>query len=124
MSTDRDLNGIPDDVPNDETEGLMEQSASTTSTVEVIDALTEYAVPGTEPVLRSVPFNETEHNAKTRRTLAFGAVGVLVAFYGATFIGFWVEAFTINEVTALIASFSVVQTLVAAAFGYYFAKDK
>lgn len=92
-------------------------------TVRVVETLSEVALrPGTERVFRTA-FNKDKHNANTQRTLAVGAVGVLVVFYGSTFVGFWVEAFTMEEVTGLIAAFSVVQTLAAAVFGYYFAKE-
>lgn len=87
------------------------------------ETLAENTIPSSQQVFITRPFDPVEHNAKTRRILAFTSLGVLVLFYGATFTCFVIDLITLEELTSIIAVFSGLQTLAAAAFGYYFAKD-
>lgn len=81
-------------------------------------------IPGAQQIFEiKRPFNPAEHNAKTRRILGFTSLGVLGGFYAAILACFITNLITLEELSAVIAAFSGLQTLAAAVFGYYFAKD-
>ena len=105
----------PDPAAPPEAPHTTEQQPETT--------LAENTIPESEKVFITRPFDPTEHNAKTRRVLAFTSLGVLVLFYGALLTFFVMRLITLQELTSIVAVFSGLQTLVAGAFGYYYAKD-
>ena len=86
---------------------------------------TEIPSPSSGPAYADFPdFNPEQHNASTRRWLAFSILGVLVAMYGVGVTAFMLNAINFEQLTQMIAAFSGLQTLAAAALGFYFAKEK
>lgn len=73
--------------------------------------------------IRTKKFDPKRHKAGTRRGLAITAFVVLLAFYAVLLTLFVVNVITLQELTALIAAFSGLQTLTAVAFAFYFAKS-
>lgn len=104
--------------PRSEPHGLPEENSSATT-----PELTDNSLPVDAPFYRTKPFNAQRVHTNTRRNLAYGALAVLVLFYAAIFIFLILDQIDMDQVVQLIAAFSGLQTLVAAAFGFYFAKD-
>lgn len=67
-------------------------------------------------------WNPKQHKEGTRRGLALTALIILLAFYAALLGMFALQRITLDELTALIAAFSGIQTLASVAFAFYFAK--
>lgn len=68
-------------------------------------------------------FDSKKHKAGTRKGLAIIAFVVLLAFYAVLLTLFILRRITLEELTALLAAFSGLQTLTAVAFAFYFAKS-
>jgi hypothetical protein len=69
-------------------------------------------------------FAPAEHTAKTRRGLAITVLVMLGILYLIGAVSFVAGLISIEKLTGLIAAVSGLQTLAAAAIGFYFAKDR
>lgn len=69
-------------------------------------------------------FEPAEHNAKTRRGIAVMILAVLGAIYITGAVAYIAHGITSEELVQFVAAFSGLQTLAAAAVGFYFAKEK
>jgi hypothetical protein len=69
-------------------------------------------------------FRPAEHNARTRRGLAIAILGILGALYAVGAAALLLGYFDGDGFAQYVSSFSVFQTLAAAAVGFYFAKGK
>ena len=69
-------------------------------------------------------FEPAEHNAKTRRGIAIMILAVLGVIYIAGAVAYIAHGITSEELIQFVAAFSGLQTLAAAAVGFYFAKEK
>lgn len=58
-----------------------------------------------------------------QRNLAYASLGVVVVFYGTMLILRAVGVFSHDDMTGMIAAFSVIPTLASVAFAFYFAKS-
>lgn len=81
---------------------------------------TENELPGTGPIYQE-RFNQDEHDAKTRRMLATISIVILAVFYLLPSIAVIIGALDVEEAAKLMGALAPLQTLVAVAFGFYFA---
>ncbi len=84
-----------------------------------IEVLSDLSNPG--PGLANPTFSEPAMKATTQRNLAYGSLGVVVIFYGAMLTLRAFGSFSQEDLTGIIASFSVIPTLASVAFAFYFA---
>lgn len=84
--------------------------------------LTEDLTPDDSPSFKSKPVDVEGMESETRRALAYGSGIVLAAFYIATFVLH--ATGQMPDLGSVMSMFSGLQTLTAAAFGFYFAKAK
>lgn len=94
---------------------------------ERVDQLPELTdPPGTKPETSEVfrSFNPEQHKAVTRRTIAIIILSILAALYGVGAVAFVAHDLSSDDFVRLIAAFSGIQTLAAAAVGFYFAKGE
>lgn len=105
------MSSAPDSAP------LDDEPAETTS--EGVEILSDLSDP--EPGLAIPGFSEPAMKATTQRNLAYGSLGVVVAFYGTILILRAVNVFSQEDMTGIIASYSVIPTLASVAFAFYFA---
>lgn len=78
--------------------------------------------PGITPVYSTTAFNPSEHKAKTRRLLALIILIILAILYVLAVGAFILRDINSDQLIGLVAAFSGIQTLAAAAVGFYFAK--
>jgi hypothetical protein len=69
-------------------------------------------------------FRKDEHDAITRRWLAFVVLGVLSVFYGASVLGLLMNWIDMDELGRLALVLGPIQALTAAVLGFYFGQDK
>lgn len=105
----------------DAVDELTESSAPSAGLAGVV-TLSENVTPDDSPTYKSKPIDIEGMESKTRRALAYGAGIVLAAFYTATFVLH--ATGVLPELGNVMSMFSGLQTLTAAAFGFYFAKAK
>jgi hypothetical protein len=79
--------------------------------------------PGHSPAL-SAPFIKDQHDAFTRRALAFGVIGLVGVLYGCAVLGVlagWITAGELGKVALVLAP---IQALAAAVLGFYFGQEQ
>ena len=69
-------------------------------------------------------FNAAQHKAVTRRAIAVLILAMLMVLYAIGAVAFVLHDIKATDLAKLIAFFSGIQTLAAAAFGFYFAKSQ
>jgi len=79
--------------------------------------------PGHSPAL-SAPFIKDQHDAFTRRALAFAVIGLVGVLYGAAVLGIlagWITAEDLGKVALVLGP---IQALAAAVLGFYFGQEQ
>lgn len=101
---------------------LTDNTAAVVGPVPDAETLSENLTPDDSPPFKAQLIDIEGMESKTRRALAYGSGIVLAAFYTATFVLH--ATGVLPELGNVMSMFSGLQTLTAAAFGFYFAKAK
>ena len=72
---------------------------------------------------RPKPYRKDEHDAITRRWLAFWVLGIVSALYGAAVVGMLCHWINIEELGRVALVLGPIQALAAAVLGFYFGRD-
>lgn len=111
-----------DDDQHDAAHEFVEHFAPGADVIFGVRPLSENVTPDDSPTFKTKSVDIEGMESKTRRALAYGSGIVLAAFYTATFVLHATGVFP--ELGNVMSMFSGLQTLTAAAFGFYFAKAK
>lgn len=69
------------------------------------------------------PYQKDEHDAITRRRLAYWVLGIVSVLYGAAVLGMICHWITMDELGRIALVLGPIQALAAAVLGFYFGRD-
>ncbi|MDM7886574.1 hypothetical protein QUG92_15795 [Curtobacterium sp. RHCKG23] len=72
---------------------------------------------------RPKPYRKDEHDAITRRWLAFWVLGIVSVLYGAAVVGMLCHWIDVEELGRVALVLGPIQALAAAVLGFYFGRD-